>query len=54
MGFNLLFKQTVHSLKQLNVKKCTYSIPCWDLNSQPLEHESPPIKQTRPGHNVTW
>ena len=30
------------------VKKCPSSIRCWDSNSWPLEHESPPIT-TRPG-----
>ena len=30
------------------VKRCPSSIRCWDLNSRPLEHESPPIT-TRPG-----
>ena len=30
------------------VKKCPSSIQCRDSNSQPLEHESPPIT-TRPG-----
>ena len=30
------------------VKKCTSSIWCWDSNSWPLEHVSPPIT-TRPG-----
>ena len=30
------------------MKKCQSSILCWDLNSQPLEHEFPPIT-TRPG-----
>ena len=30
------------------MKKCPPSIQCWDWNSQPLEHESPPIT-TRPG-----
>ena len=34
--------------QQLNVKKCPSSIRCWDLNSRPLEHESPLIT-TRPG-----
>ena len=31
-----------------NVKKCPTCIQCWVSNSQPLEHESPPIT-TRPG-----
>ena len=30
------------------VEKCPSSIWCWDLNSRPLKHESPPIT-TRPG-----
>ena len=43
------FKQTSqHFLQQIYVKKCLSSIPCWDSNPQPLEHESPPII-ARPG-----
>ena len=34
------------------VKKCPSSIWCWDLNPQPLEHESPPMS-TRPGFPPT-
>ena len=33
------FKPTVHILWQLNVKKCTSSIQCWDSNSRPLGHQ---------------
>ena len=29
-------------------EKCPSSIQCWDSNSKPLEHKSPPIT-TRPG-----
>ena len=43
-----LFKPTLQFLQQINVKKYPSSIQCWDLNPQPLEHESPPIT-TRPG-----
>ena len=43
-----LFKQTLQFLQPINVKKYPSSIRCWDLNPQPLEHESPPIT-TRPG-----
>ena len=32
-----------------NSAKCPSSILYWDLNPQPLEHESPPIT-TRPDH----
>ena len=47
-----LFKHTLQFLQQINVKKCLSSIWCRDSNSQPLEHESPPIT-TRPGLNHT-
>ena len=36
-----------------NVKKCSSSILCWDSNSRPLDHESPPIT-TRPGNLPLW
>ena len=39
-----LFKHTLQILQQ----KSPSSIRCWDLNSRPLEHESPSIT-TRPG-----
>ena len=42
-----LFKQTLQFLQQINMKKCPSSVWYWDSNSQPLEHESPPIT-TRP------
>ena len=42
-----LFKQTLPLLQQINVKKLPSRIPCWDSNSRPLEHKSPPIT-TRP------
>ena len=42
-----LFKQTIHFLQQINVKKCPSSIWRWDSNPWPLEHESLPIT-TRP------
>ena len=45
--FFCLFKQTLQFLQQINVKKCPSSIQCWDLNTQPSEHESHPIT-TRP------
>jgi len=35
-----LFKQTI---QQINVKKCSSSIRCRDLNPQPLEYKSSPI-----------
>ena len=44
----LSFQNTLQFLEQIIVKKCPSSILCRDLNSQPLEHESPPIT-TRPG-----
>ena len=44
----LSFQTTLQILQQINVKKCPSSIRCWDSNSRPLEHESPPIT-TRPG-----
>ena len=43
-----LFKHALQFLQQINVNKCPSSIRCRDSNSQPLEHESPPIT-TRPG-----
>ena len=46
-----LFKQTIQFLQQINVKKsCPSSIRCWDSNSWPSEHESPPITS----HNRDW
>ena len=35
-------------MQQINVKKFPSSKWRWDLNTRPLEHESPPIT-TRPG-----
>ena len=43
-----LFKQTLQFIQQISVKKCSSSIQCWDLNTRPYEHESPPIT-TGPG-----
>ena len=34
-------------------EKCPSSIRCWDSNSRPLEHESPPITTT-PGLPPNW
>ena len=48
-----LFKHTPQFLRQINVKKCPSSIWCWDLNSRPLEYESPPIT-IRPGLPPDW
>ena len=46
--FSALFKQTVHLLQQINVKKCPSSkFTCWDSNPQPSDWESHPIT-TRP------
>ena len=42
-----LFKHALQFLQQINVKKCPSSIWRRDLNSHPLERESPPIT-TRP------
>ena len=36
------------NIQQINVEKSPSRIQCWDSNSRPLEHESPPIC-TRPG-----
>ena len=44
----LSFKHTLQFLQQINVKKCPSSAWCRDLNTQPLQHESPPIT-TRQG-----
>ena len=35
------------------VNKCPSSIWCWDSNSQPLEHEFPPVT-TKPGNNLVF
>ena len=48
-GLFLLFFQTRITIFTTNkCKECPSSIRCWDLNSRPLEHESPLIT-TRPG-----
>ena len=48
-----LFKQTsLQLLPQLYVKKCPFSIWCWDSNPRPLEYESLPVT-TRPRLQVT-
>ena len=41
--FHLFYKQTMQFLQQINVNKCPSSLWYQDLNTQPLEHESPPI-----------
>ena len=50
--FFIYFRHFKHTLQIFTtntyVKKCPSSIWCRDSNSQPLEHESPPIT-TRPG-----
>ena len=46
--YSCLFKQTLQFFQQIYVKKCPSSKQCWDLNLQPLGHESPPIT-SRPG-----
>ena len=48
--FNLFssFQTHITILQQINVKNYPSSIWCRDSNSQPSEHESPPIT-TRPG-----
>ena len=49
------FNQILEFLQQYNVK-CPSSIRCWDSNSQPLVHESPPIT-TRlglPSHTTVY
>ena len=43
----LVFSKNITILHQINVKKCPFSIQCWDSNPRPLKHESPPIT-TRP------
>ena len=43
-----LFKQTLHFLQQIYVKKCPSSIQYWDSNTRPSRHESP-SKTTGPG-----
>ena len=43
-----LFKHTLQSLQQINVKYVHPVYGFWDSNPRPLEHESPPIA-TRPG-----
>ena len=44
----LSFQTQIEIFQQINVKKCPSSKWCKDSNSQPLEHESPPIT-TRQG-----
>ena len=46
-----VFSNTKTMLKQTNVKNGPSSIRCWDMNSLPLEHESPPAT-TRPVANL--
>ena len=46
--FSLFKQSSLQILQQINVKKCPSSKLCWDLNPQPLQHESPSIT-TRPG-----
>ena len=43
-----LFKPIANFSIKKYVKKCPSSIRCQDLNSRPLEHDSPPIT-TKPG-----
>ena len=47
--FSCLFSSFLQTnkqfLQQINVRNCSSSIRCWDLNPWPSEHESPP----RPG-----
>ena len=52
-NFFRLFRHTLQFLQQINVKKCPSSMWCQDSNSQPMEHESPPIT-TRPGLPPPW
>ena len=42
-----------HYIQQIYVKKCLFSIWCWDSKPQPSGHESPPIT-TRPGLPLTY
>ena len=44
----LSFQANITILTTNKCEKCPSSIWCWDSNSQPLEHKSPPII-TRPG-----
>ena len=44
----IVFSNTHYNFYIKKCEKCPSSIWCWDLNSQPLEYESPP-KTTRPG-----
>ena len=44
----LSFQTFITIFTTKNMKKCRSSIQCRDSNSQPLEHQSPPIT-TRPG-----
>ena len=41
--FGLFIQTSLLFLQQKYGKKCPSIIRCWDLNLQPLEHESPPI-----------
>ena len=43
--FNFILGQK--NLRQINVKNDPSSIRCWDSNSQPLDHQSPPVANRR-------
>ena len=42
------FQANITILKTNKCEKCPSSIRCWDLNSQTMEHESPPISPGLP------
>ena len=46
--FLFIYKQTLHFLQPIKVKKCPSSLQCLDSNPQPSEYESTPLT-TRPG-----
>ena len=46
--FSVFSNKHYKFLQQIYVKRCPYSIWCWDSNPRPLERESPPIT-TKPG-----
>ena len=50
-----LFKHTLQSFTTNICEKCSSSIECQNLNSRPLEHESPPIttRPRLPAHNFS-
>ena len=52
-----LFKHTLQFFATYKCEKSPSSIRCWDSNSQPLQHDSPPITTRRAPFNffvIIW